>query len=103
MCEANSAFEANRFPLEQAGRTFSDGIRNRRASYEWTRAGGTRKLDNEIAREGSIDRSGEIYACEPSVSDKWEMAQASDHQVDRLVCEAVRRVAADEGYMKKLA
>ena len=100
---AKSAFEAKRFPLEQAGRTFSDGIRNRRASYEWARAGGTHKLENQIARKWSIERSGEIYAFEPSVTDKWEIAQASDHQLDRLVCEAVRRIAADEGYMEELA
>jgi hypothetical protein len=100
---AKAASEAKRIPLEQGGRTFSDGIRNRRDSYEWTRAGGTRKLENEIARKWSIERSGEIYTCEPSVSHKWEIAQVSVHPLDRLICEVVRQVAADEGYMDELA
>ena len=100
---AKAASEAKRFPLEQAGRTFSDGIRNQRDSYEWTGAGGTRGLENEIARKWSIERAGEIYTCEPSVSDKWDLAQVSAHPLDRLICEAVRRIAQDEGYMDELA
>jgi hypothetical protein len=98
-----TAYESKRSPLEQASQTFSDGIRKLRDSYKWAPAGGTRKLENEIARKWSIERSGEIYTCEPAVSHKWEIAQVSPHPLDRLVCEVVRRVAADEGYMDELA
>ena len=98
-----TAYEAKRVPLEQASRTFSDGVRKQRDSYTWAPTVGTRRVENEIARKWSIERSGALYTCEPPVSHKWELAQASAHPLDRLVCELVRRLAADEDYMDELA
>jgi hypothetical protein len=98
-----SAFEAKRIPLEQADLTSSDGLRSRRDSYEWKMAEGTRKLENEIARKWSIEHAGELYTCKQSVLDKWKIAQASDNEIDRLICGAVHRVAANKAYMDELA
>src|ERR1700676_303788 len=92
---AKAASEAKRLFLEEAGRTFSDGIRNRRDSFQWARTRGTRKLENEIARKWSIERQGELHTSEPPVSHKWEIAQVSVHPEDRLICQVVRRVATD--------
>lgn len=100
---AKTAFEAKRICLEKAGRTRSDRIRPKRNSFEWTGSGEALAIDGQTAQGWLLERSGELHASESSILNKWEIAQASDYELDRLVCEALRRVAADSDYMEELA
>jgi len=97
-----AAYNAKRVYLETGQRASSDGVRRKSNSHEWAESEETRVIDNQNSQNWLVQQLDELHA-QPSVSYKWDLAQASNHQLDRLVCEAVRRISADDGYMEELA
>jgi hypothetical protein len=89
--------------LEHPQRSSSDGIRTRRNSHEWTETPQVNAIDRQTAQNWLRKQSAELHASEPPVSEKWGIVEASDDKLDRLFCEAGRRIMADDEYMEELA
>jgi len=96
-----AASERKRAYLDHVERAASDGIRRAGNSYEWAISSDAARLQNQIAQKWLLQEAGEIHGS--SVAEKWQLAKASERPLDRLICEAVRRVMADDGYMHELA
>lgn len=94
---SKAAFESKRVHVEPAeGAGSNRQINDRAESPDALKA-------HEAAQKWLVEQSGELHAAGPSVAEKWDLAQASDHQLDRLITDAAQRLMADDGYLEELS
>lgn len=94
---SKAAFESKRVHVEPAEGAGSNRQTNHKAESPEV------LKNHEAVQNWLVEQSGELHAAGPSVAEKWDLAQASDHQLDRLITGAAQRLRADDGYMEELS